>query len=308
MPREGLMKRIPFSSAATPAALVAILMFALPGGAAAQGARSRGSAPVQGQAVQRGEGQSGQGQSAQGQSGQGAGPQGGTQRTAPPQRSAEPQRSVVAPQRNPPIQNVAPQRVVRPSVGTAVPRSVPRAIRPNNDNPVYRPNYGPSYGPTYPPAYRPAYRPVYPAYRPVYRPNYGAYYRPYYTFQPRFHLNFGLWVGVPVAYPYYMYPAASYPYAYTYPQPVYPVTGSTATAVNAAGGLSFDISPSDARIYVDEQYFGIAAQYTPTEPPLSLAPGRHHVEIHASGFEVIAFDVDILPGQVIPYQGDLQRF
>ena len=185
-------------------------------------------------------------------------------------------------------------------------------VGPSNDLPIYRPNYGSGYGPTYGPAYRPAYRPsyqpVYPAYRPVYRPYYGAYYRPYYNFQPRFHLNFGLWVGVPVAYPYYMYPAASYPYAYTNPQPVYPVTGSTATAVNAAGGLSFDIMPSDARIYVDEQYFGIAAQYTPTEPPLSLAPGRHHVEIHASGFEVIAFDVDILPGQVIPYQGDLQRF
>ena len=299
MPREGLMKRIPFSSAATPAAVLALMMFAVPGGAAAQGARNRGSAPVQGQAVQRGEGQSGQA----------AGPQGGTQRAAPPQRNAEPQRSP-APQRTPPpLQSVvAPPRVVQPSIGTAVPRSVPRVVRPNNDHPIYAPNYGPNYVQTYRPVYRPPYRPVYPAYRPVYRPNYGAYYRPYYTFQPRFHLNFGLWVGVPVAYPYYMYPAASYPYAYTYPQPVYPMTGSTATAVNAAGGLSFDITPSDARIYVDEQYFGIAAQYTPTDPPLSLAPGRHHVEIHASGFEVIAFDVDILPGQVIPYQGDLQRF
>ena len=105
-----------------------------------------------------------------------------------------------------------------------------------------------------------------------------------------------------------MYPAASYPYAYTYPQTVYQLPGTTAGAINAAGGLSFDISPSDARIYVDQQYMGIAAQYLPTEPPLSLAPGRHRVEIHASGFEVIAFDVDILPGQVIPYQGDLQRF
>jgi len=301
------MKRIPFSSAAALAELVALLLFAVPSGAAAQGARNRGSAPVQGQAVQRGQG-------GQGQSGQAAGPQGGTQRAAPPQQNvappqnAAPQRTA-APQRNPPpLQSVAPTRVVRPSIGTAVPRSLPRMVGPSNDLPIYRPNYGSGYGQTYRPAYRPSYRPVYPAYRPVYRPYYGAYYRPYYNFQPRFHLNFGLWVGVPVAYPYYMYPAASYPYAYTNPQPVYPVTGSTATAVNAAGGLSFDIMPSDARIYVDEQYFGIAAQYTPTEPPLSLAPGRHHVEIHASGFEVIAFDVDILPGQVIPYQGDLQRF
>ena len=186
---------------------------------------------------------------------------------------------------------------------------------PSNGNPVYRPNYQPNYQPNYRRAYRPSYGasygPVYPAYRPVYRPYYNAYYRPYYTFQPRLHVRFGLWVGVPVAYPVYMYPAASYPYAYTYPQPVYPTAGAVAAAgaiVSAAGGLSFDINPSDARIYVDLQYLGIAAQFLPTEPPLSLAPGRHRVEIHASGFEVIAFDVDILPGQVIPYQGDLQQF
>lgn len=302
------MKRIPFSSAATPAALIALLMFAMPGGTAAQGARNRGSAPAQGHAVQRGQGGQGQsGQAAAPQGAQRAAPPAGTQRTAPSQQNVQPRSP--APRRNPPLQSVAPPRVVQPSIGTAVPRSAPRVVRPNNDHPIYRSNYGPGYGQTYRPAYRPAYRPVYPSYRPVYRPvyrpNYGAYYRPYYTFQPRLHLDFGLWVGVPVAYPYYMYPAASYPYAYTNPQPVYPTTGSS---VNAAGGLSFDITPSDARIYVDEQYFGIAAQYTPTDPPLSLAPGRHHVEIHASGFEVIAFDVDILPGQVIPYQGDLQRF
>ena len=205
--------------------------------------------------------------------------------------------------------------MVQPSVATAVPRTAPRFVAPSGDHPVYRPNYQPNYQqgyqnyrPGYRPAYRPYYRSGYPAYRPVYRSNYGAYYRPYYSFQPRFHLRFGLWVGVPVAYPYYMYPAASYPYAYTYPQTVYQLPGTSAGAINAAGGLSFDITPSDARIYVDQQYMGIAAQYLPTEPPLSLAPGRHRVEIHASGFEVIAFDVDILPGQVIPYQGDLQQF
>jgi hypothetical protein len=130
-------------------------------------------------------------------------------------------------------------------------------------------------------------------------------------------------MGFPVAYPYYMYPAASYPYPYPYgysyaspaytlpgaaPSSTYVVPGRAAAAVNAAGGLSFDINPSDALIYVDNQYMGMASQFLPTEPPLALAPGRHHVEVNASGFEVIAFDVDIVPGQVIPYQGDLRRF
>ena len=302
------MKRVPFGSAATPAALLGLLLFGSPTDAAAQGARQRGAAPAQGQAVPRGQEQTQPAQPA----GQAAGTQGARQAVAQPQRAPQPQRGI-EPLRSAPQQRVAP-RAVQPSFGTAVPRALPRGVSPSNGNPVYRPNYQPNYQPNYRPAYRPSYGasygPVYPAYRPVYRPYYNAYYRPYYTFQPRLHVRFGLWVGVPVAYPYYMYPAASYPYAYTYPQPVYPTAGAVAAAgaINAAGGLSFDINPSDARIYVDLQYMGIAAQFTPTEPPLSLAPGRHRVEIHASGFEVIAFDVDILPGQVIPYQGDLQRF
>lgn len=305
MPREGFMKRVPFSSAATLAALLGLLLFGSPAATAAQGARQRGAAPAQGQAAPRGQTQ--QAQQAQ-PAGQGSVAQGGRQAVAQPQRAPQPQRSI-EPLRSAPQQRVAP-RAVQPSLGTAVPRAIPRGVSPNHDNQVYRPNYQPNYRPAYRPSYGPSYRPVYPAYRPVYRPYYNAYYRPYYTFQPRLHVRFGLWVGVPVAYPYYMYPAASYPYAYTYPQPIYPTAGAVAAsgAINAAGGLSFDINPSDARIFVDLQYMGIAAQFLPTEPPLSLAPGRHHVEIQASGFEVIAFDVDIAPGQVIPYQGDLQQF
>jgi hypothetical protein len=91
---------------------------------------------------------------------------------------------------------------------------------------------------------------------------------------------------------------------YPYRTGIYP----SAAAIGAAGGLSFEIRPEEAGVYVDGQYVGTAGQFTPDQPPLALAPGRHHVEIRAPGFEIIAFDVDILPGQVIPYQGDLRRF
>ena len=129
-------------------------------------------------------------------------------------------------------------------------------------------------------------------------------------------LGFGLWIGYPVRYPTYFYPYVSYPYAYTYPYPntapyptsIYPVPGTAASAVWAAGGLSFEIRPPEAGVYVDGQYVGMVGQFTPNQPPLSLAPGRHHVEIREPGFEIVAFDVDIIPGQVIPYQGDLRRF
>jgi hypothetical protein len=178
-------------------------------------------------------------------------------------------------------------------------RLIPRVVAPPQ-------SVGPQNRPDYRPSYQPGYR---PSYRPDYRPDYRPYYRPYYSFLPRVHVRFGLWAGYPVTYPVYLYPAYLYPAPYpgpSYPASVYPVPG--AAAIEAVGGLSFDITPSDARIYVDLQYMGIAAQFSATQAPLALAPGRHHVEIHASGLEVIAFDVDIAPGEVIPYQGDLRRF
>jgi hypothetical protein len=74
----------------------------------------------------------------------------------------------------------------------------------------------------------------------------------------------------------------------------------------ATGGVSFDIDPPDAGLFVDGQYIGVVGQFTPKDQPLALTPGRHHIEIHAAGFMMQAFDVDIIAGQVIPYQGKLQ--
>jgi hypothetical protein len=180
---------------------------------------------------------------------------------------------------------VTPQGVVPQSVQ---PRE--RAEYPANrlDNrPEYRPNY------------RPDRRwPYYPSSRP--------YYRPYYAFRPRVRLGFGLWVGYPVVYPYaYSYPqyGYSYPsYSYSSPMSIY------AAPVAASGGLSFDITPLEASIYVDGLYMGTVSQYTPDQPPLWLIPGRHYVEIREPGFELVAFYVDITSGQIIPYHGDLRRF
>jgi hypothetical protein len=278
----------------------------------AQGTRPRGTAPTLGQAVPR----SG---TERGGPRQAPAPRTDTGRQAPSLGAATPT-------------NMAPPRRVQTPNVTAVPRSappratvpravVPQVVRPQvvrpqiqtlrpNDRRVYRSDYRPNYRPDYRPYYRPNYR-------PLYRPAYRTYYRPYYTFRPHLHVGFGLWVGHPVRYPTYFYPATPYPYVYPSPYPntyAYPATGiyaapgTTRPGIGAAGGLSFDISPAEAGVYLDGQYVGTVAQFTPDQPPLALAPGRHHVEIRAPGFEVISFDVDILPGQVIPYQGDLRRF
>jgi hypothetical protein len=74
----------------------------------------------------------------------------------------------------------------------------------------------------------------------------------------------------------------------------------------ATGGLSFDITPADAEIRIDGQDVGRVDQFAPNEQPLTLALGRHRIDIDAPGYRPLAFDVDIVAGQVIPYQGAMQ--
>jgi len=40
--------------------------------------------------------------------------------------------------------------------------------------------------------------------------------------------------------------------------------------------------------------------------PLNLTAGAHRIEVDAPGYAPLAFDVDVVPGQLVPYRGDLQ--
>ena len=162
------------------------------------------------------------------------------------------------------------------------------------------------------------------------------FYRPYYTFRPRLNLGFGLFAGYPFAYSYGFYDPFYYPYAYSYPPyaygypvqayPAYPPATSSSAPSNYppsaeapqdsigvqssqanTGGLSFEITPGSAQLFVDGTLMGTVGQFTTTSQPLGLAAGRHHVEVRASGYKTMTFDVDIIAGQVIPYQGSMER-
>jgi hypothetical protein len=168
------------------------------------------------------------------------------------------------------------------------------------------------------------------------------FFRPYYAFRPRLSLGFGLWAGYPIAYPYayydpfyspydyYGYSSAYPPYDYPYAATTYPAyppaSGYPAYAPPPAssypseadsidvqpgqtstGGVSFEVTPNTAQVFVDGTYVGTVGQFTPTSQPLGLTPGRHQVEIRAPGYRTITFDPDILAGQVIPYQGTMER-
>jgi hypothetical protein len=136
-------------------------------------------------------------------------------------------------------------------------------------------------------------------YGPVYR-HYGPVYRPY-AFRPRFNIGFGIRVGYPVA-----------AYAYPYPVPVYGYAAPSAPVVvgpgsTVYGGVSLEMTPDDAAVYVDGAYAGVVRDFDGTSQPLTLATGTHRIEVQEEGYRPLEFDVMVQAGQVIPYQGQLER-
>ncbi len=77
------------------------------------------------------------------------------------------------------------------------------------------------------------------------------------------------------------------------------------TVGTSYGGVSFDMQPYDAAVFIDGIFVGAADGFGPQEAPLTLRAGLHHVELRADGFQPMAFDLTVVPGQVIPYQGAL---
>lgn len=184
------------------------------------------------------------------------------------------------------------------------------------------------------------YRPYY-AFRPRFSLGFGlwvgfpvaytyGYYDPFYPY-PYYAYPYPYPYPYGYSYPYpppygYSYPGAGYPSYPTYPTAGYPgdqypasgypagsypqVADPPATGVQMqanTGGLSFEITPSSAELLVDDHSVGTVGDFTPSTQPLGLSAGRHHVEIRAPGYRTMSFDVDIIPGQVIPYRGELQR-
>jgi PEGA domain len=149
------------------------------------------------------------------------------------------------------------------------------------------------------------------------------FFHPYYAFHPRVRIGFGLWGGYPFAYPYTFYypyyPSYYYPYVPSYPYAPNGYVSSDANATSGTsgslaqpsetnlGGLSFEITPSNAELFVDNMRVGTVGDFTPTTQPLGVEAGHHHVEIRAPGYQTMSLDVDIIAGQVIPYQGSLEQ-
>jgi len=192
--------------------------------------------------------------------------------------------------------------------------------------PVYRPYY--YYPAPYPYAYPapPPYAQGYPPY-PPYPQNYPqgypqqSYPQGYPNYPQQNYPQGYPQQNSPQGYPQQNYPQQNpqgYPQSYpqgggAYPQG-YSSSGNNSVQVQPrtapvgnAGGVSFEISPNDAEVWIDGTFRGTVAEFGPQTEPLRLAAGRHRIELRASGMQPMAFDATVAPGQVIPYRGTLQQ-
>jgi hypothetical protein len=129
--------------------------------------------------------------------------------------------------------------------------------------------------------------------------------QPYYSFRPRFSIGFGLSIGQQVPYPFRYYDPSGY---YNHGVRIVPGYGPdryNSGYYSRVGGLSFDLDPYDADVFIDGQYVGVAEDFSYYNMPLTLPVGRHRVDVRARGFRPASFQITIVGGQVIPYGGRL---
>ena len=122
-----------------------------------------------------------------------------------------------------------------------------------------------------------------------YYPNY--YYNTYaFGYGPygRGHFYFDLHYGSYIWHPYNVYRYDSYG-SYGYP----------------VGELRLRVQPRDAQVFIDGYYAGRVDDFDGTFQSLRLEPGEYQVEIVLPGYEPLAFDVRISPGQKTTYDGIL---
>jgi hypothetical protein len=154
----------------------------------------------------------------------------------------------------------------------------------------------------------------YAFYDPFYSP-YG-YYSPYWSGSYTSYGNGRCDTLGPNGYPPYGCSQAAQPYAgATGSYGGAPLPGQTARTAEVGvkagqantGGMSFEIMPNTADLFVDDVKVGTVGQFTPTSQPLGVEAGHHRVDVRADGYQTMSFDVDIIPGQVTPYQGSMVR-
>ena len=73
------------------------------------------------------------------------------------------------------------------------------------------------------------------------------------------------------------------------------------------GGVSLELWPGNAEVWVDGTYAGWVEDFDGTMQPLTLMAGTHRIEVYAPGYEPLVLDVLVRAGEVVPYRGSLVK-
>ncbi len=71
------------------------------------------------------------------------------------------------------------------------------------------------------------------------------------------------------------------------------------------GELRLKVHPRDAQVFIDGSYAGRVDEFDGVFQSLRLEEGEYQVELVLPGYEPLAFDVRIFPGEKTTYEGDL---
>jgi hypothetical protein len=89
-----------------------------------------------------------------------------------------------------------------------------------------------------------------------------------------------------------------YPYGYTPDYYFNPVPGQP------YGGVRITGAPRDAQVFADGYYVGIVDDFDGVFQHMNLPAGPHHVEIAWGGYQPIAFDVYVRPGETTTFRAE----
>ena len=89
-----------------------------------------------------------------------------------------------------------------------------------------------------------------------------------------------------------------YPYGYTPDYYFNPIPG------RAYGGVRITGAPEDAQVFADGYYVGIVDDFDGIFQHMNLEAGPHHIEVAWGGYQPIAFDVYVRPGETTTFRAD----
>ena len=178
-----------------------------------------------------------------------------------------------------------------------------RGGNPSTGNAVTRPDTpsgggGSGYYPGYP-GY-PWYPGYYPGWGGAYWGWYDCYYYPYYGCgNPWGYGGFGL------GYFYFN------PFMWSYGDYAWGYGGGGGGGGGTYGGaqmgsIRLKVKPSNASVYVDGYYAGTVDDFDNAFQKLSVAIGKHKIEISAPGYQPLVFEIDVRDFDTINYEGRLE--